>query len=376
MLPELHAALLLNHLPGLGPARYWRLLDHFASPSAVLQQPAHELHLFLPEEARTLLADYQHRGDTSALGITLAQNLEWLAQRPDIEVLTIDHAAYPELLRQIVRPPALLYVRGNSTCLNLPQIAIVGSRSPTPGGRDNAFAFARHLAASGFAVTSGLALGIDGAAHSGALAASGATIAVFGTGIDTIYPARHRDLAQQIIDGGGALVSEFPLATRSQASNFPQRNRLISGLSCGTLVVEAAVQSGSLITARLALQQNREVFAIPGSIHNPLARGCHSLIREGATLVETGDDIVAQLSGMLAFKREEANSIMTSTKSSIEPLNTDEKRLLDAIGFDPTSFEVLVERTGMAVGQVAAHLVGLELKNVINTSAQGYVRID
>src|SRR5690606_28838880 len=137
---------------------------------------------------------------------------------------------------QIVRPPALLYVRGNSTCLNLPQIAIVGSRSPTPGGRDNAFAFARHLAASGFAVTSGLALGIDGAAHSGALAASGATIAVFGTGIDTIYPARHRDLAQQIIDGGGALVSEFPLATRSQASNFPQRNRLISGLSCGTLV--------------------------------------------------------------------------------------------------------------------------------------------
>lgn len=373
-LHSLHALLALQHLPGLGSGRYWRLMDHFSDASMVLQQPAHDLHLFLTEEARSMLADYQQRGDASPLGHTIAQNLDWLAQQPDVQLLTIDHPCYPELLRQISRPPALLYVRGDVGCLSLPQIAVVGSRNPSSGGADNAYQFSRHLAANGFAITSGLALGVDGAAHRGALAAKGKTVAVFGTGIDSIYPARHRALAQEIVAEGGALVSEFPLGTRSQAGNFPQRNRLISGLSCGTLVVEAAIQSGSLITARLALQQNREVFAIPGSIHNPLARGCHSLIKQGATLVETGADIVEQLGGMLALKREELqNSVPEKARNSF---SAEEQTLLTAIGFDPTPFDTVVERCGMAVGKVSAQLMGLELKGAVSATAAGYLRVN
>lgn len=381
MYDHLHALLALQHLPGLGSGRYWQLMDHFADAGTVLQQPAHELHLFLSEDARSLLADYQRRGDASTLGQVIARNIDWLAQQTDIHVLTIGHPQYPELLRQIPRPPALLYVRGDISCLNLPQIAVVGSRNPSSGGEDNAYQFSRHLAASGFAITSGLALGVDGAAHRGALAAKGKTLAIFGTGIDTVYPARHRTLAQQIVEQGGALVSEFPLGTRSHAGNFPQRNRLISGLSCGTLVVEAAMQSGSLITARLALQQNREVFAIPGSIHNPLARGCHSLIKQGAVLAETGEDIVEQLGGMLAFKREElaytefrhGASHKVAAEISALPLSPDERVLLTAIGFDPTPFDLLVERSGMAAGKVAAQLMGLELKGAVSATAAGYI---
>jgi DNA processing protein len=399
---NLHAIMALQHLPGLGSAHYWQLLDQFENAAKVIAHPAHDLHLFLNEEARQLLTEYQQRGESSKLGQKIVQNLDWLAQQSDVQLLPIDHPSYPELLRQITRPPALLYVRGDSSCLSLPQIAIVGSRNPTSGGHDNAYQFARHLAGCGFAITSGLALGVDGAAHAGALAAQGKTIAVFGTGIDSVYPARHRPLAQQILAEGGALISEFPLGTRSQASNFPQRNRLISGLSCGTLVVEAAVQSGSLITARLALQQNREVFAIPGSIHNPLARGCHSLIRQGATLVETGEDIVEQLGGMLALKREELQETQTRKTKIREPktkkvkptnestisttqstnqltaqaLDTDEQTLLAAIGFDPTPFDRVVERSGMAVNKVAAQLMGLELKGAVESTALGYIRIN
>jgi DNA processing protein len=386
---NLQATVLLQHLPGLGPARYWRLLECFSSPRQVLQQSAHELHLFLPEEARAVLAEYQQRGPASALGQKLLRDLDWLDAHPDVHLIDFNHPSYPQLLQEVARPPALLYVKGNQACLSFPQLAIVGSRNPTPGGRDNAFAFARYLAAHGFTITSGLALGIDGAAHQGALAAAGHTIAVFGTGIDRIYPSRHRQLAEQILAEGGAWVSEFPLATRSHAGNFPQRNRLISGLSLGTLVVEAAVQSGSLITARLALQQNREVFAIPGSIHNPLARGCHHLIREGATLTETGEDIVAQLGGLLAFKQEESRSKPSTQnkpnapKSGKEPpsdastvphLDKDEQALLANVGFDPTPFETLVERSGLSAGQLSAQLMGLELKGAICATSQGYSR--
>lgn len=371
MLDNLRAVLALQHLPGLGSARYWRLLDHFSSAADVLRQPAHELHLFLPEEARLLLADFQRHDARSQLGQTLERDLDWLGRQSDLHLLTLDHPDYPQLLKEIPRPPALLYVRGDCSCLSLPQIAVVGSRNPTPGGRDNAYQFAHYLAASGFAITSGLALGVDGAAHSGALAAQGRTIAVFGTGIDSIYPARHRSLAQQILAQGGALVSEFPLGTRSQASNFPQRNRLISGLSCGTLVVEAAVQSGSLITARLALQQNREVFAIPGSIHNPLARGCHSLIRQGATLVETGADIIEQLGGMLALKHEELRS-----RAADMDMDDTERSLLAALGYDPAPVDIVAERSGLPVSQVAATLMGLELKGAVSATDLGYVRIN
>ena len=213
--------------------------------------------------------------------------MEWLSQ-PGNHVVHFQDAAYPALLKQIADPPPLLFVRGDRDYLAQPQLAIVGSRNPTHTGRALAREFAAHLASFGLTITSGLASGIDGAAHQGAIEAGGTTLAVTGTGLDRVYPARHRDLAHRVAENG-ALVTEFPPGTAPLAANFPRRNRLISGLSLGTLVVEAALRSGSLITARSALEQGREVFAIPGSIHNPLARGCHALIRDGAKLVESGE---------------------------------------------------------------------------------------
>jgi DNA processing protein len=230
-------------------------------------------------------------------------------------------------------------------------------------------------------------LGVDAAAHRGALSAGGKTLAVMGTGIDLIYPSRHRQLAQQIIDSGGALISEFPLGTSSHAANFPQRNRIISGLSAGTLVVEAAVQSGSLITAAYALQHNREVFAIPGSIHNPLARGCHQLIRQGATLVETAQDILDQLDGMLSFKTQEVKAQKRKSPKNhsidnkpaqaelILDLSPEEQNLIEAIGYDPVVLDLLVERTGIAVGDLAAQLIALEIKGAVQQTADGYQRL-
>jgi DNA processing protein len=290
--------------------------------------------------------------------------------------------SYPELLQTIPNLPPLLFVRGDIHLLSLPQIAIVGSRNPSSGGGENAYRFAEFLAANGFAITSGLALGVDAAAHQGALAAQGKTIAVMGTGLDMIYPSRHRALAQQILDTGGALVSELPLGSSSKAANFPQRNRIISGLSCGVLVVEAAIQSGSLITAKAAMQQNREVFAIPGSIHNPLARGCHQLIRQGATLVETGQDIVDQLQGMLGFQREKLLKLQQKAakkseldEKELDSLSPAEQQLIHAMGYDPVNIDDLVERTGIAVGSVAAKMIGLEIKGYVQQIGAGYQRV-
>jgi DNA processing protein len=266
----------------------------------------------------------------------------------------------------------------------LPQIAIVGSRNPSTGGGENAERFAHYLARQGFAITSGLALGVDGAAHRGTLAAWGKTIAVMGTAVDRIYPARHRALAQEIIEKGGALVSEFPLGTGSYSGNFPQRNRIISGLSLGTLVVEAALQSGSLITARQALEQNREVFAIPGSIHNPLAKGCHQLIRQGATLVESAQDILDQLNGLLSFKWQEAQQKLdlSESKETRQPESNiqfdtpaETEFLLSAIGYDPVALDALVERTQLPVNQLITQLTLLELAGKIESLAGSYQRI-
>lgn len=365
---DLGACLALQRLPGLGAGRLLRLLEIFHQPRQILSQPPQRLAELMPEEARQALMDYQTRGADSALGQRVEQDLEWLARNPDVTPIALDHPGYPGLLKEIPRPPVLLYVRGNIECLELPQLAIVGSRTPSAGGRDNAFAFARDLASHGFAITSGLALGVDGAAHAGALAGGGKTLAVFGTGIDSVYPGRHKQLAEQILAEGGALISEFPLDTRSMATNFPQRNRLISGLSLGTLVVEAAPQSGSLITARLALQQNREVFAIPGSIHNPLARGCHSLIRQGATLVECAQDIVDQLGGLLTFKREQ----LAQPPKSLPDLDADEQQLIKALGHDPCPFDQLAERSGLDASRLAELLVTLELRGLISNTASGY----
>lgn len=384
------AAMLLQRLPNFGPAAYWQFMERFESPQALLDQPPHHLSHWLEEAACLALGDYQRRGTASELGRLVTQDLEWL-NKQGIAVLHPQHPAYPSVLKETHRAPFVLYARGNLECLQTPQIAVVGSRSPSPAGRDNAHQFSAYLAGRGFTITSGLALGVDGAAHQGALDGGGKTVAVLGTGIDSVYPVRHRALAQRIVAEGGVLLSEFPLRTIANPSNFPQRNRIISGLSLGVLVVEAAPKSGSLITARYALQQNREVFAIPGSIHNPLSRGCHRLIREGAILVETADDMVEELRGLLAFKAEEVQSDLFGASSTVEegadipveegadtPVDTNERRILENLGYDPVTIDCLVERMrgyeGFNVGYLTAQLMNMEIKGLVEQTAQGFQR--
>ncbi|HQR24014.1 MAG TPA: DNA-processing protein DprA [Steroidobacteraceae bacterium] len=272
---------------------------------------------------------------------------------------------YPALLATIPDAPLVLFVAGAAASLHLPQLAVVGSRNPTAIGRDTAEDFARHLAAAGFAITSGLALGIDAAAHRGALAGRGLTIAVLGCGLDRVYPRENAALAEQIL-AHGALVTDFPAGTPPLKQHFPRRNRIISGLAVGTLVVEAALQSGSLITARLAAEQGREVFAIPGSIHSPLSRGCHRLIRQGAKLVETADDIYAELGALVAgLGSLPAAEATEPQQDSGLSLDKDYEILLDALGFEPAGVDTLVARTGLEAGAVASMLLILELEGRI-----------
>ncbi|MDH4124026.1 MAG: DNA-processing protein DprA [Gammaproteobacteria bacterium] len=285
------------------------------------------------------------------------------------QIVHRDDDGFPELLRQIPGPPLLLYVDGDAELLQLPALAIVGSRNPTAGGERNAFEFARHLASMGFTIVSGLAQGIDAAAHRGALAAGGNTIAFLGHGIDRIYPAGNKILAAEIA-ARGALVSEFPLGMHPSKELFPQRNRLISGISLGTLVVEAAQRSGSLITARLAAEQGREVFALPGSIHNPLARGCHQLIRQGAKLVETADDIVSELSPLVGHLLQNPAE---SAASPVSPQILDKEyvELRKLIGHDPISADELALHSGLTIDQVSSMLLILELHGEIEALSGG-----
>lgn len=289
--------------------------------------------------------------------------LAW-AQSPRHHLITWGDARYPALLREIPDPPLCLFVIGDPAHLSRPQIAVVGSRTPTAGGADNAKAFAQALTEAGLVTTSGLALGIDACAHRGALTAGGPTVAVAGTGLDRVYPARHRALAHEIAERG-ALVSEFMLGTPPRREHFPQRNRVISGLSIGVLVVEAAVHSGSLITARLASEQGREVFAIPGSIHSPLSRGCHALIRQGAKLVESARDVLEEL-GALASLTGPAHA-----RASLVPAHP----LLTHLGYDPVDVDTLIERSGLTPDAVSSILLELELKGMVTVCPGGkYLR--
>jgi len=290
----------LCRLPEVGCRTKIELLEQFGSIENIFSATRSQLEKILARKNASINVILDGV-DTAAFEAELA----WLSETGH-HLVTWADTDYPPLLREIPAPPVVLYVIGDRQSLSHPQFAIVGSRNPTPMGRENAQAFAKTLAGAGLTITSGLALGIDGAAHRGALDAGGKTIAVVGTGLDRVYPARHRDLAYAVVQQG-ALVSEFPLGTPPKSENFPVRNRIISGLSLGTLVVEAAVQSGSLITARLATEQGREVFAIPGSIHSPQARGCHALIRQGAKLVETAQDILEELGPLSRFISEARN---------------------------------------------------------------------
>ncbi|NQD36070.1 DNA-protecting protein DprA [Permianibacter sp. IMCC34836] len=314
---------------------------------------------------------------TAELAARVDAALAW--QTAERHLICPDDPRYPALLRDLPDPPLLLYVLGNAELLADPQLAIVGSRNPTPPGRDNAVAFAKALAESGLTITSGLALGIDAAAHEGALLGKGPTIAVAGTGVDRVYPASHRELAHRIVAGGGALISEFALGTPPLKHQFPQRNRIISGLSLGTLVVEAALSSGSLITARQALEQGREVFAIPGSIHNPMAKGCHQLIRQGAKLVETAKDVLEELGALIPLTLTSPTSAGAEAASTVNPIDRDgldaeQLQLLAEMGFDPVSPDELIARTGFGADVVAGMLLTLELNNVIAAVPGGYLR--
>lgn len=306
--------------------------------------------------------------------------LNW-AEQKNHYILDIFSENYPPLLKEIARPPLLLFVAGNLELLRTPQLAIVGSRNPTKTGQNLALDFAKDLSDFGLTITSGLALGIDSFAHEGALKSSGKTIAVLGHSIDKIYPAQNINLAKNIIENGGAFISSFPFGTSPKAENFPQRNRIISGLSLGTLVVEATVKSGSLITARLAAEQNREVFAIPGSIHNPLARGCNFIIKQGAKLVETVSDIIEELAPLIKTlyyvsqkESEKQNSKSVETTYTDVSNNQEYKNLLDCVGFEPTPIDVLVERSKLKIAEVSSMLLILELEGYIESVPGGYLK--
>ena len=365
---EREAWLLLSQASGIGSRYFQRLLEHFGTAETALKASEPNLaQLGLPGKAITALKGMGRE--------QIAGTLEWLS-KPAHQMLTLSDEAYPELLRQIDDPPPVLYLIGNPSLLHQPQLAIIGSRNPTPTGLDNAREFARSLAAAGLCITSGLAIGIDGAAHEGALT-SGSTIAVLGTGPDRIYPAAHQVLAHRIA-GEGLLVSEFPPGVQARAENFPRRNRIISGLSVGTLVVEAALRSGSLITARLALEQGREVFAIPGSIHNPQARGCHELIRQGAKLVESAQDIVEELGSLLGgFDSGEFSSDTNQFPASQRLEDPDYQTLLKALGYDPVSIDELIARSGLTAEAVSSMLLLLELDGHVSSAPGGrYSRTD
>jgi DNA processing protein len=360
---ELADWLTLWRVAGIGPTTFNVLIRRFESPGEVLRAGHSELK-------RLGLADETIAGISKPSLRDVERDLAWCAQ-PGHHVLLLKDATYPKRLREISNPPPMLFVDGNQHCLSDPQIAIVGSRRPTPAGSQNAQIFAAQMANAGLIVTSGLATGIDGASHQGALKAGGLSIAVAATGLDRVYPAKHRELARRIADQG-AVVSEFPTGVPPKAEHFPRRNRLISGLSLGVLVVEAARRSGSLITARCAAEQGREVFAIPGSIHNPAARGCHHLIRQGAKLVETADDILEEIANQIELPSRRAGPRSEPIGVELDDAYSD---LLDSLGYDPIPVDEIIERSGLTADTVSSMLTILELKGLVAAAGGLYMRL-
>ncbi len=352
---ELSAWLALIRCPASGGIRFKQVLDHAGSAQALLELSPTQLRPF--NLSQTAL-DYLNKPNWSAI----EQDLQWL-NGDDHFLITKNDSRYPQLLKEIPDAPIALFVVGNPDVLDLPQIAIIGSRNPSPCGKTTAHAFAKALAQPGFAITSGLAMGIDEMGHRGALDANGITIAVTATGLDQVYPAKHLALAKAITKKG-ALVSEFPINTPPKRYHFPKRNRIIAGLSLGTLVVEAASQSGSLITARLATEYGREIFAIPGSIHNPLARGCNDLIKQGAKLVETTHDIAEE------FSHYQLPAITPSEQFNVN-LSEDQLILLELVDYSPTTIDMLVERSGLRAEAIASTLLILELNSQVTSSSGG-----
>jgi len=366
---ELAGWLRLSLTPGIGDGAARRLLAAFGLPERIFAQPDAALREVVSHaQAEALMQP------PAGLQAQIDLTWQWLQagdDRVSRRVVTLGDAGYPASLLEMADPPLMLYMLG-AAGFDLTQlghsIAVVGSRNPTPQGATNARSFGRALGEAGLPVVSGLALGVDGAAHTGALDAAGdahrlATVAVVGTGLDRVYPARHRDLAHRITLQG-LIVSELPLGTPPLTQNFPKRNRLIAGLARGTLVVEAALQSGSLITARLTSEQGKEVFAIPGSIHSPQSRGCHALIRQGAKLVESASDILEELPPLHAPRAASAPSLSFSNGASAA--SSPEDPLLEALGFEPASLDALGARTGWGAAALQARMLELELDGHIS----------
>ena len=362
------AWMVLSRAPRLGVpalAQAFQALDCTSATRLLRDAGAALQRTALPPEARGFLADARATDRERA----------WL-RNPRHHLVPFVDPLYPRQLRDCGGAPIALYVVGEPAFLNDPQLSIVGSRNPTPAGRDTAFEFAGDLAACGLCITSGLAEGIDSAAHRGAIASDGVTLAVLGSGVDVIYPHQNRHLGGKI-EQHGALISEFPLGTPPKRQNFPQRNNTIATLSLGTLVVEAALRSGSLITARLAGEHNREVFAIPGSIHNPLSRGCHELIRNGAKLTETAADILTELNfSGVSYSTARADPDPSRPAEFAPGMDKGHKILLDALGFDPADLDALVVRTGLEPQTVSSMMLILELEGHVQAAPGGrYSRV-
>ena len=347
----------LIRAPGIGAQRLSPLIKESKDLSDLLSKSPDKLAEKLEKALNTETAEIE-------------QDLKWL-EKDNHELVCIGETKYPSLLYQIPDPPFALFCQGDTSLLNLPQIAIVGSRNPSRQGKDNAQAFAKYLAESGLAITSGMALGIDTCAHHGALSAPGKTIAVIGTGPDRVYPASNHKLAHEITEKG-LIISEFATGTEAKPGHFPRRNRLISAISLGTLVVEATLKSGSLITARLALEQGREVFAIPGSIHNPQSRGCHHLIKQGAKLVENAQDIIDELTSMFSSLQLPAESQEADSLISEPVLDQEYQQLLDIIGWEPVLVEHIMTLSPLTTEEVSSMLLLLELQGHVSSAPGGY----
>ncbi|MGB8286275.1 MAG: DNA-processing protein DprA [Candidatus Aquirickettsiella gammari] len=403
-LDELRYWLALYTIPRCGLTTVLTLLKTFSTPKEILLASREAL---LNAGASASLINYLHHPDWKSVELCL----RWL-EKPQRYILPWGDTRYPMLLREIPYPPLILFVTGELSVLQQRQLAIVGARYPSPTGLEIAYQFANELSERGFAITSGLARGIDGAAHQGALAANGTTIAVLGSGLDNIYPNCHQSLAQTILKKGGVLLSEFLPCSLPKAAHFPRRNRIISGLSLGVIVIEASLKSGSLITAAYALEQGREVFALPGSIRNSLSQGCHALLKEGATLIENCEDVVQGLSFLsnpiskrmvgnkalfdkstkkLVSTVEQGHEFIGHNKGQDRVLNkTDELnpaqrldiatldsqdiKLVECLGFETTSVDTLIARTGLRVDKLLARLLTLELQGYISVVPGGYVR--
>jgi len=348
------------YLPGVTPRTFSRWLEQFTDIQSLFHASEDEM------QAKGISS--QHRQSFQQINWKqVEEDLLW-TQSFNHHIISLEDEAYPKLLKEISDPPLVLFVRGNKEALSTMQIAMVGSRRATPAGLKQAQYFASSLAEYGLTITSGLALGIDGASHRGALAAKGVTIGVCGTGLQHIYPRSHGKLAEDMLQQGGAILSEFPLNIPPRAENFPRRNRVIGGMSVGVLVVEAALKSGSLITARYALEQGREVFAIPGAIHNPLAHGCHYLIRQGAKLVETTEDVLEELNVALQKTKKQHNM------NELTALSACQQQILEQIEYEITPMDVILLRSGLTAGKVSSILLILELNGYIQSVPGGFIR--